>query len=248
VRRKIAVAALCALAVMVGAAWAVTDTQDGQSTRGVQQARLGGMLVRADSTMDAFTSDGSHRLQVAEGTPISSITVYYPDFYGGTAADTMSMHGRTMDSTSVLSVVGYTRVSHMLKMEGHHGAAGNAVSIAVTALCSFGTTTNDTTMTFPLQASGHFQGVTLDSLVVGSPVGDATAHTTFARIEHRCDFLTHSAIYTSGNTTRARVLEFTLPAGARSIRFIYRLIADEATAPTQGAKFKLRTSIGLSAL
>lgn len=53
-RRTVAILAALA-ALWAGAAWAVTDTQDGQSTRGVQQARLGGGLVRADSSMKAFT-------------------------------------------------------------------------------------------------------------------------------------------------------------------------------------------------
>lgn len=245
---KRAVLAILAVMAWASVAGAVSDVHDGQLFRGVMQGRAVTMIVRADSTGDLLTSDGSHRLLVLEGVPMNTVETYYPDFFGGSAADTFSMAGRTVDSTAVLTVLGYKRLSHVLKMEGHHGAAGNAVAIAVTCLASFGSSTNDTAMTFPLQVATHANRFVADSLLIGSTSADATANLPFHRIENVNYFYTHSAVSASGNTTRARVMEFLIPAGVRTVRFIYRLISDEATAPTQGGKFKLRASVGLSAL
>lgn len=103
--------ALVALLLPVSAS-TQSVVQDGQSTRGVQQSVLGGHLVRADSTQDANTGDGSGNLYVIEAVPDRSFLKKYPGLIQNTLYHTYSrlssgvLKGPQADSSSAKDVLG----------------------------------------------------------------------------------------------------------------------------------------------
>lgn len=215
-----------------------TSAQDGQSTRGVQQGQLGGAILDSDSTMRVHRANNAGATLTAETLPLNEKYTSFLDAY----YDTLSINGRSLDSTSVVYSCGnYGVIVLGAKMEGHHGAAGNAVRIGVTAVFSFANSASDTSTAF---AYGYTPaGFSSDS--TGSVA--LTAQIVNVRNEQELVFLTHSAVSINYMAIRSGTLVWKNP-GYPYVRFIFRVISDLATAPTQGAKFKLRCSVGMRAI
>lgn len=229
---------LAALAMCAGAAGAETQTQWNQSSRGVQQAKWVGGAKLADSTGGLNTYDTDDNLRIVEANPLNTkrdmtIDAYY---------DTLSINGRSLDSTStVFNCTDYGTVLLGAKIEGHHGAAGNAVRIGVTAIFSMTPLASDTSSAFVF---GH-----TPAAMASDSTGTAglTAQILNGRNEQELVFLTHSAVSINTAAYRTGTLVWKNP-GYKYVRFLFRVISDLATAPTQGARFKLRTSVGLRAI
>jgi len=237
---KRAVMILAALTLWAGVAGAVTDTQDGQSTRGVQQGRLGGAILDADSTMRVNRANTSGHLLTAETSPLNSL------LDAGTTimdADTMSVNGRTLDSTSVFPCDDYGVVTVMFKMDGHHDAVGKIVRIAIMPIWSNSAMASDTTMTanggYGLMLGGPGTS-TVASFAPDSlgPISDATAHTALPGVETVVRFLNRSIISVNSVAYRTAVLSYRNP-GYKYVRWYTRVLSDTGTAATQGFRFKL---------
>ena len=250
--RKLAILAALAALCFSTVARAVTDAQDGNSTRGVQQARLGGMLVRSDSTMDALSSDGAHGLKVTEGFPINTSYTYYPDAY----ADTLSYNGRSLDSTSVISCGAYSSIVFGVKMEGAwNSAAAQVFRIGITCIMSMSPLATDTTQSFvvsPTLSTKASGAAAIDSTGFMAD-GVATTNSAGSVIvgnEVMVRLASASAVSIGYEAYRTASLSYTNP-GYRYVRWKIRVLTEPVALDAGATKrqtFRLRCAIGMRAL
>lgn len=239
---------LAALAALSGPAWAVTDVQWGQSTRGVQQLRLVGGVVVADSTGRPLIMDADGNLSAFEAFPLNTIDDLDAEIYN----DTLSVGGRTLDSTSVVSCGDYGVISLGLKMSGHHGVVGGITRIGITAIWMQASGATDTSSTY-LANYGDYDGQSATSTVASfaadslGPTGDGTAHLALPGVERVVRLMSHSIISINPLVYRTANLRFRNP-GYRYVRWVVRVLSDNNTTATQGSRFRLRISSGKRAL
>lgn len=106
--------ALLALVALIGAAiaWAESQTQDGQSTRGVQQSSLGGHLYRSDSSQWSNSGDGAGNLYTTEANPDRTFLKKYQSIIQQTLYPTYArisssvLKGPQADSSSARDMLG----------------------------------------------------------------------------------------------------------------------------------------------
>lgn len=246
-------AALAAFALCCAAeSRAQSSAADGQSFgKNIAPWLMGGVL-RADSTSKALTMSSTGAVSTTESAPLNGSTNYGV----GTSlmsSDTMSVNGRTMDSTSVFPCAAYGIITASFKMDGHHDAVGKIVRIAIIPIWSNSATASDTTLTTAGGLGGLMIGGAGTS-TVGTfspdslgPTADATAHTALPGVETLLRFLNRSIISENSLSYRTMTLSYRNP-GYQYVRFITRVLSDTGTAATQGFQFKLSVTASGRAL
>lgn len=238
------------LALCASSAYAATSVQNGQSTRGVQQLDLVGG-IHSDSTGAVLTMSSTGSTITAEASPLNGSTNYGV----GTSlmsSDTMSVNGRTMDSTAVFPCAAYGIITASFKMDGHHDAVGKIVRIAVIPIWSNSATASDTVLTtaggfgLMVYGPGTSSATTFSPDSLG-PTADATAHTSIPGVETLLRFLNRSIISENSLSYRTMTLSYRNP-GYQYVRFITRVLSDTGTAATQGFQFKLSVTASGRAL
>ena len=244
---KLAASLAAVIVLFAGQSWAETSTQDGQSSRGVQQGKWISVMDPADSTG-----------VIPRGTKTQGMWVYMTNapqfaqaYIGNVYEDTMSVNGRSLDSLAApIDVSKYRSIALHFKMNGHHGVAAGKVRIGVQARW-LGGSANDTTMTW---SSGVAQNVPVTAAALDSAGAlggsDVAANTASAweRVVVLQNF-TANASAAGGSTLPVRTTTLGLVnPGAKYLWLIFRVLSDTGTTATQGYKFRLRVDAQGAAL
>jgi len=239
--------AALAATLWASSAQAVTDVQWGNSTRGVQQLRLVGGVLASDSSGRVLLFDSAGNLLATDPNTLNTLYDNEPDIYN----DTLSVNGRSYDSTSVVDCSLYPKVVLGLKMSGHKGATVGIVRIAITPIWSQSALGTDTTASYArFIHSGQVGSATATVDSIGPAADAANVHVVIPGHETLVRFMTRSIINTNPTMLRSVAISYTNP-GYRYVRFLIRVLSDTATDAydlSGGVRFRLRASAGLRAL
>lgn len=137
-------------------------TQDGQSTRGVQQGVMVQGLVRADSTGQCLTMDGSGNLKMVDGNPARL------DFRDGSVAIINSaIANGSADSSAVINVGKYRLQGLAVRIVG---SPATTIRLAIQIRFHLNSQ-SDSTSIFPWLPHGNVgTGASVDSLAFSSVI------------------------------------------------------------------------------